>query len=133
MALTNDRNTPERDGTLRAFPVKAGAHIYAGALVVLDAGKARPAATALGLVAVGRAESEVNNSAGQDGDETVTVKRGTFRFANSAAADAITLAQVGSTCYIVDDETVAKTDGTGTRSAAGTVVDVDAAGVWVRI
>ena len=32
---------------------------------------------------------------------------------------------------MVDDQTVAKTDGTGTRSAAGVVVNVDALGVWV--
>ena len=34
-------------------------------------------------------------------------------------------------CYVVDDETVAKTNGTNTRSRAGVVVDVDAQGVWV--
>ena len=34
--------------------------------------------------------------------------------------------------YIVDDETVAKTDGTATRSAAGKVVGLDSDGVWVE-
>ena len=47
------------------------------------------------------------------------------------SADAITLADVGSDCYIVDDQTVAKTNGTNTRSVAGKVFDVDADGVWV--
>ena len=37
------------------------------------------------------------------------------------------------TAYIVDDQTVAKTNGSSTRSAAGTIVDVDAQGVWVRV
>jgi hypothetical protein len=32
----------------------------------------------------------------------------------------------------VDDQTVAKTDGTGARSVAGKVFDVDSGGVWVR-
>jgi len=39
---------------------------------------------------------------------------------------------LGKTCYIVDDETVAKTNGTNTRSAAGTVVGVESDGVWVQ-
>ncbi|MFB0515162.1 MAG: hypothetical protein ACETWG_00985, partial [Candidatus Neomarinimicrobiota bacterium] len=35
--------------------------------------------------------------------------------------------------YIVDDQTVAKTDGTGTRSPAGFIEDVDSNGVWVLV
>jgi hypothetical protein len=42
------------------------------------------------------------------------------------------LADVGKQCYLVDDQTVAKTDGTNTRSPAGFVRDVDADGVWVE-
>ena len=52
-------------------------------------------------------------------------------FGNSTSTDAITLADVGSDCYIVDDQTVAKTNGSGTRSRAGRVFDVDSEGVWV--
>ena len=51
--------------------------------------------------------------------------------AQVTAADAITLADIGKDCFIVDDQTVAKTDGAGTRSRAGRVFDVDADGVWV--
>lgn len=46
--------------------------------------------------------------------------------------DAIALADIGSDCYIVDDQTVAKTSGSATRSVAGKIFDVDAAGVWVN-
>ena len=59
------------------------------------------------------------------------ILKGVFPFKNSAAADEITNAEIGSDCYIVDDETVAKTDGTGTRSVAGKVFLVDDYGVWV--
>jgi len=45
----------------------------------------------------------------------------------------IAAAEIGTYCYIVDDQTVAKTDGTATRSSAGKVFDVDAQGVWVEI
>ena len=43
----------------------------------------------------------------------------------------ITAADIDASAYIVDDETVAKTDGGGTRSIAGTIKQVDAAGVWI--
>lgn len=130
-ALTSDRNTPIRDGALFQHPVAAGAKIFAGALVVLDAnGYAAPGSVAVGLKAAGRAEEQVDNSAGADGDENVKVRRGVFRFANDGSIDR---SHIGGQAYIVDDQTVAATDGAGTRSAAGTIRDVDAQGVWVEI
>lgn len=133
MALAKNRNTPAREGDLVSDPVKAATTIYAGALVCLDAsGWAVPGSTATTLTARGRAEELVDNSSGANGDKSVTVRRGVFQFANSGS-DAIDRADIGGTAYIVDDETVAATDGTGTRSAAGKIVDVDDLGVWVEI
>lgn len=131
MTLSAPRNTPQLAGEVGDFPVAASTTIHQGALVVLDAGYAAPGATATGLVAVGRAEDSA--SAVSAGDARVRVRRGVFRFGNSAAGDLIAQADVGAACYIVDDETVAKTDGTGTRSRAGHIVAVDADGVWVQI
>jgi len=133
MALSSDRNTPERGGVDYTFPAAGLTTIYGGAIVCLKSdGYATKGAAATGLVAVGRAEERVVN-AGADGAETIRVRRGIFRYANSAAADAIAAAQIGQVCYIVDDQTVAKTDGGGTRSPAGIVHDVDVLGVWVQI
>lgn len=133
-ALTEDRNTPVRDGVMFAAPVAAAVTVHAGAMMVLNAtGYAQPATTATGLVILGRAEEAIDNADGADGDETVTVRRGVFRWENSAGADELTRAQIGDSCYIVDDQTVAKTDATGTRSVAGVVVDLDDDGVWVRM
>lgn len=130
-ALTKDRNTPRREGDEYNHPVAANAVIYAGALVVLDAARnAAPGSTATGLVAAGRAEEAVDNTGGAAGDKTVQVRTGVFRFANDGS---ISRANIGGTAYIVDDQTLAATDGTGTRSAAGEIVDVDADGVWVKI
>ncbi len=56
---------------------------------------------------------------------------GVFCFDSAGGADAITFDDIGATCYVVDDQTVALTNGTGTRSVAGKIHDVDAAGVWV--
>lgn len=132
MALTKDRNTPSRDGAMIRHPIKAGAMIYAGALVVLDAGFAEPGNAAAGLVAVGRAEHQADNSAGGDGDAFIKVTRGVFSFENSVG-DPVGRTHIGSACYVVDDATVAATHAGNTRSVAGLVVDVDDAGVWVKI
>ena len=132
-ALTRDRSTPQRDGRSFGRPVAAGTVIFAGSLVALNAaGNAVPGSTATTLVADGRAEETVDNSAGGIGDRTVLVRKGVFRFANSASTDLITRAEIGDDCWIVDDQTVAKTSGSSTRSVAGRIVDVDAQGVWVR-
>jgi len=131
--LTTGRNTPARNADRRNFPLEAAAVIYAGAMVALNAsGNLVPASTSTTLKVVGRAEADVDNSAGAAGDLKCEVNTGAFHYANSAAADAIALSDVGANCYAVDDQTVAKTDGTGTRSVAGKIFDVDAQGVWVQ-
>lgn len=132
-ALSAARPTQEMLGPLLGVPVKGSTVCYAGGLAVSNAGYAAPGTTATGLVALGRFEATADNSTGADGAISVNIKPGTFKFANSASADAIAQAQVGSDCYIVDDQTVAKTSGTSTRSVAGKVVAVDADGVWVKI
>lgn len=132
MALTADRNTPKKDGKLIAVPVAAGAKCFAGGIAVANAtGYGAPGSTALNLTYLGRFEEFKDNTGGADGDLTVLVDRGSaFLFKNSGA-DAVTQASLGKVCYIEDDETVALTDGTNTRSPAGIVVEVAANGVWV--
>ena len=51
--------------------------------------------------------------------------------ADRSAVIFIAAADIGNNCYVVDDQTVAKTNGTNSRSVAGKVHDVDAIGVWV--
>lgn len=132
-ALTADRNTPRAQGDNRVGQAGAATLIFAGSIVMRNAaGFLVKGATATGCVGVGRAEARVDNSTGANGDAAVPFLPGTFRFANSAAADAVTAADIGSVCFIVDDQTVAKTNGSNTRSPAGLVDDVDANGVWVR-
>lgn len=134
MALSADRLTLSQEGGVRSFPVAAGKVIYAGALVVLNAaGFAQPGAAGTGLVAVGRAEGQFDNSQGADGAITAKVRSGTFAYQSATGADQIGGANINATCYVVDDQTVALTNGGNTRSPAGTVFQVDADGVWVRI
>lgn len=133
-ALTTDRATAKRQGENASYDVAASVTCRGGGIAVLDAsGNVKPGVTATGLICVGAFTATVDNSAGAAAAVKVPVEAGVFRFGNSAAGDAITKAEIGDTCYIVDDQTVAKTDGTGTRSAAGKIVDVDSYGVWVRM
>lgn len=132
-ALTSARNTLERAGAVVGYPVKASVKPIQGGIAVLSAGYAAPGTTATGLIAVGRFEETVDNTAGANGDVSVQIKRGTFKFGNSSAGDLIAQADVGADCYIVDDQTVAKTSATNTRSVAGKIIAVDADGVWVKI
>ncbi|SIR43120.1 hypothetical protein SAMN05880590_1326 [Rhizobium sp. RU35A] len=132
-ALAADRNTPERSGLNRTFPVKGTTTLYAGAMVALNvSGLLVPASAVSTLKVVGRNERLVANT-GADGAVNADVKTGIFRYANSASSDLITLADIGNDAYVVDDQTVAKTSNSSARPVAGKIFDVDAQGVWVKI
>lgn len=128
--LASARNTKARHATVRALPIKAGVIIHAGSLVVNDAGVAAPGRTALNLVGLGRATETVDNNGGANGALLVPVEAGCFHYANSAT-DPVTPASIGKDVFIVDDETVAATNGANTRSVAGKCFDLDDGGVWV--
>ena len=134
-ALSAARSTlrTEPDAAVR-LPMAAAMLIYQGALVALNAtGFASKGVTATTLKQFGRAEATVDNLAGAAGAKEIDVRPGIFRWTNSAAADLITTAEIGTDCFIVDDQTVAKTNGTSTRSRAGKVVGVDTVGVFVQM
>ncbi|WPP47098.1 hypothetical protein [Pseudomonas sp. AN-1] len=130
-ALTRDRNTPLKDAEVIAVLAAASAVIHAGAIVVANAGGyAAPGSTATGLTYIGRAEESVDNTGGANGAVAVLVRRrNAFKWANDGS---ITQAHLMKTAYIVDDQTLAATDGTGTRSAAGRIVGIDTDGVWIE-
>lgn len=132
-ALTADRNTPKQTAEQIGVPMATGVKIFAGSMVAANAsGFATPGATATTLTYLGRASETVDNTAGANGAKTVRVDRKeAYKFGN-LAADLVVQADLGKTCYIVDDQTVAKTNGGATRSAAGKVVGIDADGVWVE-
>lgn|SRR5678816_4523920 len=134
-ALTANRDTKARAAPwsdLHGDLVAADStQFYKGGIVALDQsdGKLKKGATATTLVAIGRCEENVLT--GTSNTRSVKALSGIFKWANSAAGDAIADDDVGKLCYIVDDQTVALTDGTGTRSIAGRVYKVDSDGVWV--
>lgn len=129
--LTSDRNTPRLEGDERVGTLGANQAIFAGAILMRNAtGDLIEGATATGSFGVGVAQERQSSTAA--GATGIRYRPGIHRFANSAAGDAIAKADIGTVCYIVDDQTVAKTSGTNTRSPAGVVDSVDAQGVWVR-
>ncbi len=133
-ALTAARNTQRMISSIdevQEYPMAASTTIYMGSLVALDAGYAKPGATAQNRFAVGRAMETKTNS-GADGAKTIKVEAGVFKFAN--AADAVDADDVGKVCWITDDQTVSETNAGGnTQSPAGIVRQLDSDGVWVQI
>ena len=130
-ALTTDRNTPEKSSLENTGLLGAAQSIFIGSILMRNAsGHLIKGATATGSFGVGRAEARGASTTA--GVTTQSYRSGVHRFANSSAGDLIVTADIGAVCYIVDDQTVAKTNGTSTRSPAGVIDSIDAQGVWVR-
>lgn len=128
-ALTQAHETQEKDGLLIAYPLKANAKLWKGALVSIDsAGYAVPAADTSGHKFVGVAYETADNTGGADGALKCRImKRGTFVFNRSGS---YSQADVGVVVKAVTDNEVAKTSTNNIN--VGTVVDLPATGV-VRI
>jgi hypothetical protein len=121
-ALTNSRNTPELadDGKMQVYPVEANTTIYLGSMVALNAaGNAVPASSVAGLKLVGRAETVLNGTPGQDavnnpgaaGAVMIVARRGVFLYGVNDGS--IGTAQVGLIAFAVDDNSVSLSDGSG--------------------
>lgn len=129
-ALTNNKLRQWFCGGHGPFPlpVLGGVHIYQGALICIEKGTglAKPATVDTDLVALGVAEYEVDATALASGASFVHVKPGRWSgFTSATAGDAITASDIGNVVYMVDDNTLAKTDGSGARSAAGVFLGLD--------
>jgi hypothetical protein len=121
-------------------PLKANAKVFLGGMVALDSsGYGVAPSAALGLRVCGRFAPEhaatvsLDNTGGANGALVARVEQGVFRYGNSSSGDAIAQANLPCVVYAVDDQTVALTDGGGTRSPAGIAVAVDSIGVYVSM
>lgn len=133
-ALSAARNTLTRAIRKRiSIPLKANAVVYEGGLIAVDStGYGIDAATATGYQLVLLAAEDGDNTGGSSGDVSVDCLVCEAKFDNSGS-DAVTQASLGKNVYVVDDHTVASTDGTSTRSAAGPMTELDSDGVWVSL
>lgn len=130
--------TERRAGQLMPVPLKAGATVLQGTFAVVD-----KVGLALDSKAIGGADQIClgvwDNSAqntGADGDAIAQVQRKAQFLMSNDASDPITQADLGIKVFISDNQTVAKSDGTGTRSLAGKFMGFDSRFtnyVWVEI
>ena len=104
-------------------PLKLAANVvlYVHAILSVDnAGNVRPGRTSTTDKVVGYNERYISNAGGLAGaKETEGVSRGIIECEN-LEADALTAADIARDCYLVDDQTVARTNGGNTRIRAGT-------------
>lgn len=122
----------EESGTLH-LPPKAGEDFYVGTLAGWKANEAVPVSADTAIKRVGVV---VGYSGPKDAKTQIEISRVVGRvygpFKNSADADLLADTDVGATVYGVDNQTLAKTNGSNTRPAVGTLHRVDAEGVWIR-
>ena len=132
MALSAERSTVRRgDAPIldRLYlGLKDNVKIWQGALVILDptTGLIEPGTgTAPGKIAVGCAERDYDNTitGHTAGGISGEVRQGNHYWASGTSADAITAANIGAPCYVIDDQTVGLTDNGGTRALAGVIID----------
>lgn len=135
-ALAKARLVSSRPGYKRRLLVAASTVVWQGAMVTLTgsgaAAKLTPVTAAAGLRVIGVAVSTGDNRVAQADPVYAEYEAGVFLM-NNDAGDPLTVADIGADCYASDDNTVAKTSATNTKSKAGVVWDVDSSGVWVKI
>lgn len=114
------------------YPIKANVRIFKGAQVGLDSvGRAMPGDTIANgcLVIVGKSSATYDNRTGSalGGGAAacyVEVEFGVHHWATAGGGDTIAADDVGKVCFVVDDQTVALTNGTDTRAIAGLITEV---------
>lgn len=118
--------------------VAAGAVIWDGAQVVVNAaGYLAPGTVAAthrkaAVARIDTIDGKVDNTGGVNGAKRCRIMFGIFPMKIGAGGDALTQADRETDVFVMDDETVGKTNAGGnTRSKAGKLVDVDEGYAWV--
>ncbi|EKH1093921.1 hypothetical protein O6L24_004459 [Salmonella enterica] len=102
-----DRNTARNDGKQFAIPMAAGAVIGGGLLVVIDdKGLAHEGQPKTGWYVIGLSDEAADNSAGQDGEVSVMVRRREAFYFDNDTANPVTQATVGKACWLKNAYTV---------------------------
>lgn len=112
-----------------SLPVKASTHIYLGTIVAVDAsGYLVPASDTAGLVVVGVAVQEVNNT-GSSGGVSCRIMPNNVVGAYQLNAVSPAITWVGKLLYASDDNTVALVGTTTNDIVVGRCLSVDVTGV----
>lgn len=138
-ATTIDRNTARKlverivaeDALLAATTT-----IPNGVLVATNAaGELINAADVAGATVIGRAPRRMVNGAGAASkiNPKAYAEAGVFKF-GTTGGNAVTAADVGKNCFVLDNQTVVKTAGTVNAIVAGVVDSIDPdGGIWVKV
>ena len=132
-ALSADRAV-EATGTSSVAYSMAAVHIYNGALVCVTSatGYATNCSATAGIVVVGVALENIDNSAGNAGDKTIRVAADKiFKFYNDSSHPVV-ITGVGGLAYIADNQTVG-TSAESNSIVAGIVQRFTSTYVWVYI
>ena len=123
-----DRTGNERTGNrMLNIPVKGGAELTEATMAAINGdGYAAPASASAGLRVAGCVQRYCDNRNGADGEQAVSVKRGTFVWGNDGT---IKETDILKPCYVKDERTVTITaEGS---SMAGIILEVADDGVTV--
>jgi len=132
-ALTEDKKMQYTEGVELPYEIYQAIEIFAGSFVCVRAdGYATPGNDASGLIFQGVAVEYVDNSDGSSGDKTVVLRRrGLFK---AILGTAITIANVGDSVYLVDDQTVDVVGETTHDIFAGIIAGyIDTTHAWIDI
>lgn len=133
MTLAADLAMQYTEGVELALPVINADIIYGGSLVCVNAaGYALPGADTAGLIFMGVATQQVDNSSGAVGALSVPVRRrGLIKM---KLATAITIANVGDNVFLVDDESVDLTANVTNKIFCGIIAAyIDTTHAWIDI
>lgn len=130
--------TEIRDGELMPIPLLAAAVILQGTFAVVDGtghGIASDDVGGADQICLGIWDHSAENT-GANGDLLGLVHRNKQFLVRNSTVDPVTQADFGIQVYVEDNQTIAKTDGAGTRSLAGRFMGFDTQFddcVWVEI
>ncbi len=122
-------------GDIQSYPVKGSTKIYKGQIVSVDSGYLLRSSDSLGILFVGVAAEEVDNSSGSSGDKMCKVyRKGIFRF---TSFDAVGQARLGEQFYAADDNQVESVSADAHLTLVGVCVELEPVGTgtysWIDI
>jgi len=130
--------TEMRDGILMPIPLAALALILQGTFAVVNADGYAVASKDVGGAdqsCVGIWDNSAENT-GANGDVIACARRKQQFLVRNSTVDPVEQSDLGAVVYIEDNQTIAKTDGTGTRSVGGYFMGFDLQYpdyIWVEI
>lgn len=132
---TADRPCPNILPDVDEAPVAASEKFFFGSAVFKDEATGYAKRPALPTdVPLGVCELAVDNTAGAAGAKTVRWRKyGAHSFKSGTSGDALTFVDINQLVYSIDDQTVGKTDGGGTRPALGILRKIEGAQFFVEI